>query len=174
MITLKDCNYDAHASSILEIFNDAILNSTALYEYKPRTMDVMRTWFEIKAKNNWPVLGAFDEAGALLGFASWGSFRAFPANKYTVEHSVYIEKNARGQGISKLLMKEILQRAEAANLHTLIGGIDTANEVSIALHEQLGFTHAGTIRHAAFKFGRWLDLAFYQLILPTPLEPLDG
>jgi L-amino acid N-acyltransferase len=173
-VKLVDCNFEQHASAILDIFNDAIANSTALYEYKPRTMETMQTWFATKAANRFPVIGAIDDSGALMGFASYGSFRAFPANKYTVEHSVYVEKNHRGKGVSIALMKAIVSRAREADMHTLIGGIDAANEVSIALHEKLGFTHAGTIKHAAFKFNRWLDLAFYQLILDTPTHPVDG
>jgi L-amino acid N-acyltransferase len=171
---LVDCTFDPHAPAILEIFNDAILNSTALYEYKPRTMETMQTWFATKATNRFPVIGAVNDAGALMGFASYGAFRAFPANKYSVEHSVYVHANHRGQGVSVVLMKALIERARAAELHTLIGGIDAANTTSIALHEKLGFTHAGTIRHAAFKFGRWLDLAFYQLLLDTPAQPVDG
>jgi L-amino acid N-acyltransferase len=173
-VKLIDCNFEQHATAILDIFNDAIANSTALYEYKPRTMETMRTWFATKQANRFPVIGAVDESGALIGFASYGTFRAFPANKYTVEHSVYVQKDHRGKGVSVALMKAIIERARTAELHTLIGGIDAANAVSIALHEKLGFTHAGTIKHAAFKFGRWLDLAFYQLILDTPSNPVDG
>lgn len=168
------CTFDEHAEAILAIFNDAIANSTALYEYKPRTMETMKAWFATKEANRFPVIGAVDERGTLMGFASYGTFRAFPANKYTVEHSVYVEKTHRGKGVSVALLRAVIEKACEANLHTLIGGIDAANEVSIALHKKMGFEHAGTIRHAAFKFGRWLDLAFYQLILETPLNPVDG
>jgi L-amino acid N-acyltransferase len=171
---LVQCSYDAHAADILAIFNDAIANSTALYEYKPRTLETMKTWFGTKEAHRFPVIGAVNESGTLMGFASYGTFRAFPANKYTVEHSVYVEQSFRGQGVSLVLMNSIIAKAREANLHTLIGGIDAANEVSIALHKKLGFAHAGTIQHAAFKFGRWLDLAFYQLILDTPTNPVDG
>jgi L-amino acid N-acyltransferase len=82
---LIDCTFERHAAAILDIFNDAILNTTALYEYKPRTMETMKTWFATKETNRFPVIGAVSEAGELMGFASWGTFRAFPANKYTVE-----------------------------------------------------------------------------------------
>jgi L-amino acid N-acyltransferase len=171
---LVPCSFDEHAEAILVIFNDAIANSTALYEYKPRTMETMKVWFATKEANRFPVIGAVDEHGALMGFASYGTFRAFPANKYTVEHSVYVEKSHRGKGVSVALLQAVIAKAREANLHTLVGGIDAANEVSIALHKKMGFEHAGTIRHAAFKFSRWLDLAFYQLILETPLNPVDG
>jgi L-amino acid N-acyltransferase len=168
---LVHCTFEAHAAAVLDIFNDAILTTTALYEYKPRTMETMKTWFATKEANRFPVIGAIDESGALMGFASYGTFRAFPANKYTVEHSVYVDKSYRGKGVSKVLLNAVIEKAREADLHTLIGGIDAANSVSIALHERLGFTHAGTIRQAAYKFGRWLDLSFYQLILETPSSP---
>jgi L-amino acid N-acyltransferase len=168
------CNFDAHAATILAIFNDAIANSTALYEYQPRTMDTMAAWFKAKAAGGFPVLGAVDDAGVLLGFASYGTFRAFPAYKYSVEHSVYVHKDQRSKGIGLILMQALISVAREKEVHTLIGGIDAANAGSIALHEQLGFVHAGTIKQSGFKFGRWQDLAFYQLLLDTPATPVDG
>lgn len=162
------------AGQILEIFNDAILNSTALYDYKPRTMEMMHGWFEGKSKGNFPVIGAVNPSGELMGFASYGTFRGFAAYKYSVEHSLYVAKSFRGQGVGKRLLQEIIETAQQQDYHVLIGGIDSQNAVSIALHRKAGFQHAGTIRQAGFKFGRWLDLDFYQLILPTPSDPKDG
>ena len=159
---------------ILAILNDAILNTTALYDYKPRTLATMTAWFEAKEKGNYPVVGAVTESGELMGFASYGPFRAWPAYKYTVEHSVYVARAFRGQGIGKRLLQEIVNAARQQDYHVLVGGIDSQNAVSIRLHERIGFQHAGTIRQAGFKFGRWLDLAFYQLILDTPARPVDG
>ena len=171
---IVSCTEARHAPAILAIFNDAIANSTALYEYHPRTMETMEKWFAAKRAGGYPVIGIEDEAGALLGFASYGAFRGYPANKYSVEHSVYVRGDQRGKGLGRLLLAEVIALARQAELHVLVGGIDAANGASIALHEQLGFVHAGTVRHAAFKFGRWLDLAFYQLILETPAHPVDG
>jgi phosphinothricin acetyltransferase len=168
------CSYERHAAAILDIFNDAILHSTALYDYQARTMDNMVSWFNNKEAGNYPVIGIESESGELMGFASYGSFRAYPANKYTLEHSVYVANAHRGKGIASLLMQRLIELAQEQNYHTLIGSIDASNQPSIALHEKLGFTHAGTIRHAGFKFGDWLDLAFYQLLLPTPFQPIDG
>jgi len=168
------CGYERHAAAILDIFNDAILHSTALYDYQARTMDNMVSWFNNKEAGNYPVIGIESESGELMGFASYGSFRAYPANKYTLEHSVYVANAHRGKGIASLLMQRLIELAQEQNYHTLIGSIDASNQPSIALHEKLGFTHAGTIRHAGFKFGDWLDLAFYQLLLPTPFQPIDG
>lgn len=168
------CNHAEHAPAILAIFNDAIENTTALYDYKPRLLESMDAWFKVKTANNLPVIGAVDEQGNLLGFASYGSFRPWPANKYTIEHSVYINQHHRGNGLGRILLEKLILAATEQNYHTMIGAIDLNNAGSIILHEKLGFTHSGTIKHAAFKFGNWLDMGFYQLILDTPFEPVDG
>ncbi len=173
-MNLVTCTFDKHASAILAIFNEAIANSTALYEYQPRTMDTMRAWFDTKAKSNFPVLGLEDETGALMGFASFGTFRAFAAYKYTVEHSVYVDQQFRGRGVGRRLLSAVIEAATTRQYHTMIGGIDADNAASIALHQSLGFTHCASIKQAGFKFGRWLDLEFYQLVLPTPAQPVDG
>lgn len=171
---LVACTEEAHSGAILAILNDAIVHSTALYDYKPRTLENMAAWFATKRANGFPVVGAEDEDGRLLGFASYGTFRAFPAYKYTVEHSVYVEAGHRGAGLGRTLMEAIIAEAVARDVHVMVGAIDAANAGSIRLHEKLGFAHAGTVRQADFKFGRWLDVAFYQRILSTPLNPVDG
>ena len=171
---LIPCTEEAHAGTILAILNDAIVTSTALYDYKPRTPENMVAWFATKRANGFPVIGAVDDDGRLMGFASYGSFRAFPAYKYTVEHSVYVDAADRGKGLGRTLLEAIVAEAQAREVHVLVGAIDAQNAGSIALHERLGFEHAGTVRQAGFKFGRWLDVAFYQRILATPAEPVDG
>lgn len=172
-MNLVDCKLEQHGVAILAILNEAIVHSTALYDYKPRTMDNMATWFKAKQAGHFPVLGLEDETGELLGFASFGTFRAFPAYKYTVEHSVYVHHAQRGRGLGRQLLQALIERARAQGLHVLVGGIDAANTASIALHTRLGFAPCGIVRQAGFKFGRWLDLAFYQLILETPAQPVD-
>lgn len=171
---LVECSLAEHGGAILQIMNEAIVNSTALYDYKPREPSSMVGWFEAKQAKRFPVWGAVDDAGTLLGFASYGAFRAWPAYKYSVEHSVYVAPGQQGQGVGKQLMQRLIQSASEQQLHSLIGGIDASNVASIAFHQKLGFVHAGTIKEAGFKFGRWLDLAFYQLILATPTAPSDG
>lgn len=171
---IVDCTEAAHSGAILDILNDAIERSTALYDYTQRPSDSMPGWFAAKRAGNFPVIGALDDQDTLLGFASYGTFRAWPAFKYSVEHSVYVEKSHRGRGVGRTLLQALIARAEQQDYHVLVGAIDLENRASIALHEKLGFTHAGTIHHAGFKFGRWLDCAFYELILETPRTPLDG
>jgi phosphinothricin acetyltransferase len=167
------CTRQQHGAAILDILNEAIANSTALYEYQARTPGSMRTWFTRKEAGEFPVIGA-EQAGVLVGFATYGTFRAWAAYKYTVEHSVYVHQDHRGRGIGTALMQELIAAAREQQYHVLVGGIDIANTTSVAMHQRLGFTHAGTIRQAAYKFGRWLDLGFYELILETPAMPVEG
>jgi L-amino acid N-acyltransferase len=169
-----ECSYEQHAGAILGILNEAIVASTALYDYQPRPPESMVPWFETKRLGGFPVLGAVADDGVLLGFASYGTFRERPAYKYSVEHSVYVAKERRGAGIGFALMQRLIAVATEQQLHVMVGGIDLSNRASIALHEKLGFFHAGTVKHAGFKFGRWLDLAFYQLLLETPESPVEG
>ena len=168
------CTYEQHADPILEIINEIILHSTAVYEYRPRPRESMAAWFQSKEAGRFPVVGAVDDDDALLGFAAYGSFRARPAYKYTVEHSVCVHCDHRGRGIGKALMERLIVLAREQQRHVMVGGVDMGNRESIALHERLGFVHSGTIKQAGFKFGRWLDLGFYQLVLETPAEPTDG
>ncbi len=168
------CEPRRHSAPILAIFNEAIANSTALYDYRPRAAESMVGWFEAKTKGRYPVIGIEDDSGTLVGFGSYGAFRAWPAYKYTVEHSIYIDSRFRGQGHGRVLLEALIAAAVEQDYHVMVGGIDASNAVSIKLHESLGFTHCGTVKQAGFKFGRWLDLALYQKILTTPAAPVDG
>lgn len=168
------CDEQQYSTAILTILNEAIVNSTALYDYHPRPPEAMQTWFQAKRAGNFPVIGLVDEAGALLGFGSYGTFRAWPAYKYSVEHSIYIRADQRGHGFGRILLQNLIEQAEQQHYHALIGAIDSTNQGSIALHEKLGFVRVGTFPQIGFKFGRWLDVAFYQFTLPTPTQPQDG
>lgn len=169
---LKPCT-EKQLPEILDIFNDAILNSTALYDYKTRTMETMNTWYADKLKGNYPIVGAFDENDTLLGFATYGMFRVRPAYKYSVEHSVYVRSDKRGHGVGKVLLREIIKKAGEQNFHVMVGVIDASNGVSLKLHENEGFILTGIMKEVGFKFGKWLDAAFYQLILKTPENPTE-
>jgi phosphinothricin acetyltransferase len=173
-VKLVTCTRERHSAAILAIFNEAIANSTAIYEYELLKPDYMEKWFDAKAKGNYPVIGFETDAGELAGFASYGKFRDRPAYKYTIEHSVYVETRFRAQGLGRKLLELVTDAALKQNYHVMMGGIDASNAVSIKLHESLGFTHCGTVAQAGFKFGRWLDLALYQRILATPAAPVDG
>ena len=168
------CRYDEHAQAILAILNDAIVTSTALFDYRPREQKSMVEWFRAKELARFPVLGAVADDGSLKGFATYGPFRNWPAYKYAIEHSVYVHRDHRRQGVARALMERLIATAEQQDYHVMVGGIDATNSASIALHEQLEFVLAGTIHHAGFKFGRWLDLNFYERRLKTPARPVDG
>jgi phosphinothricin acetyltransferase len=95
----------------------------------------------------------------------YSEFRFREAYKFTVEHSVYVSENHIGKGIGKLLLSELIQLAKAQGLHTMIGVIDSENQGSIAFHEQFGFKTVGIIKESGYKFDRWLDSVFVQLLL---------
>ncbi len=172
--SVVECSLEEHGEAILAILNDAIENSTALYDYKPRTMDNMVPWFAAKAAGNFPVIGLTSDDGVLIGFGSFGTFRAWPAYKYTVEHSIYLQQDFRGLGLGKVLLQLVIDAAVARDLHAVIGVIDSTNVGSIALHKNLGFECVGTLPQVGFKFGRWLDVVLYQLTLAGPSRPIDG
>lgn len=151
---------------MLALFNHEIAHSTALYEDEPRTLATMAEWFAQKTAGGWPAIVAEDDDRQLLGFASYGAFRAYPAFRQTVEHSVYVAVDARRQGVARALMQALIGLAREEDVHVMIGAIDRENTASIALHEALGFEAVGHLKQTGRKFGRWLDLLLYQRILP--------
>lgn len=155
---------------MLSIYNDIILNTTAVYDYKPHTIEMRQTWYKTKQEQGLPVFVA-DENGAVVGFSSIGPFRAWAAYKYSVENSVYVRSDQRGKGIGKLLIPPLIDAAKQLQMHTVIAGIDATNETSIRLHRGFGFVETAHFRQVGYKFGRWLDLKFFQLILNTPDKP---
>jgi L-amino acid N-acyltransferase len=158
---------------IIEIFNEAILNTTAVYDYKVHTLDDRTQWYEKKKQDGHPLL-VYEKNNKVVAFATFGPFRAWPAYKYTIEHSVYVHKDYRNEGIATKLLKEIINIANEREYATLVAGIDASNEISIKLHERMGFEFSGVIKKAGFKFDKWLDLTFYQLDLKGPRVPSEG
>ncbi|MCB2292139.1 N-acetyltransferase family protein [Clostridium algoriphilum] len=159
--------------NILEIFNDAIINTTAIYDYKAHTIDDRKQWYKKKKEEGYPIL-VVEENNKVIGFATYGPFRAWPAYKYTVEHSIYVDGKYRNKGTGTLLAKELIRITNEREYATMVAGIDESNKKSIQLHEKLGFKYTGRIDKAGFKFGKWLNLVFYQLELEGPKNPIDG
>lgn len=159
--------------NILEIYNDAILNTTAVYEYQAHTLEMRNSWFAEKVKNNIPVLVAEWE-NQVVGFATYGVFRAWAAYQYSVEHSVYVHPQFKQKGIGKNLLKSLIKIIENQDIHTIIAGIDAENYISIHLHKDLGFTEVGHLKQVGYKFGKWLDLKIFQLILDNNLQPHEN
>ncbi|MFN0032548.1 MAG: N-acetyltransferase family protein [Flavobacteriales bacterium] len=151
-------------ATIRAIYEDAILNTTAVYEDEPFTEEYISKWFAEKQANNFPVL-VCESDGEITGFCTYGHFRLRTLYHPSKEHSVYVHPTWRGQGHGKLLLQAIIDEARKNKVHTLIGGIDAENEMSIALHAAYHFKEVARISEVAFKFGRYLDLVLMQKIL---------
>jgi L-amino acid N-acyltransferase len=150
--------------AMLAIYNDAIINTTAVYEYQPRMPDAQRQWFETKQAQRLPVLVAVDNA-MILGFGSFGPFRPWPAYQYTVENSLYVDSACRRKGAGTALLASLVAAAQTAGYHAMVAGIDATNEASLALHRKAGFERVGQFREVGWKFERWLDLVFMEKLL---------
>ena len=151
-------------SSILEIVNHAIATTTSIYDYDARTIEVQTHIFESKKAKGFPLYVA-ECNNEILGFGTYDTFRTKIGYRFTVEHSVYADKNYIGKGVGKLLLTELIQHAKGQKLHTMIGVIDSENINSITFHEKFGFEKAGYIKESGYKFDKWLDSVFMQKIL---------
>ena len=149
---------------ILEIVNHAILHTTSNYLYEVQTQENQLQWFEEKKSKQFPIIVA-DCNGTALGFGTYGTFREKIGYRFTVEHSVYVAPEFIGKGIGKKLLLALIVLAKEEGYHTMIGGIDAANTGSIDFHRKFGFVETGILKEVGFKFGKWLDLQFMQLIL---------
>ncbi|MGL2963401.1 N-acetyltransferase family protein [Flavobacterium sp. RSB2_4_14] len=152
------------AQAIVEIINYNILNSTALYDYHPRTQAQQQAIFEDKLSKDFPVIVATID-DKVIGFGYYSEFRFREAYRFTVEHSVYVANDYHGKGIGKLLLTELIALAKQQKLHTMVAVIDSENQSSVAFHEQFGFTTVGIIKESGYKFDRWLHSVIMQLIL---------
>jgi L-amino acid N-acyltransferase len=154
----------ADLEAMLAIYNDAILNTTAVYDYQPRTADAQRQWFETKQAQHLPVFVAVDNA-RIIGFGSFGPFRPWPAYQYTVENSLYVDSAFRRKGAGTALLASLLTAAQTGGYHAMVAGIDATNEASLALHRKAGFEPVAHFREVGWKFERWLDLVFMERML---------
>lgn len=154
----------ADLQRILEITNDAIAHTTANWSLAPTNLDERQAWFREHERRGDPVLVAECD-GRVIGFAAYGAFRPKEGYRHTVEHSVYVDADERGRGVGKMLLGAIIERAIAAGVHVMIGGIEGENIASIRLHERFGFEKTGHLRQVGRKFDHWLDLILMQRIL---------
>ncbi|MFC4740709.1 GNAT family N-acetyltransferase [Flavobacterium ponti] len=150
--------------SILEIVNYNILNTTSIYDYEPRTLAQQKEIFDEKTKSGFPLI-VIQIDNEIAGFGTYGTFRFKEGYKFTVEHSVYVSINHQGKGLGKFLLAELIELAKKQKLHTMIAVIDAENQNSVEFHKQFGFETVGVIKESAFKFNKWLDTVFMQLIL---------
>jgi phosphinothricin acetyltransferase len=156
---------EADLPAIRDIYNHAVEHTTAIWNETPVDFANRVEWFKARKTRGFPVLVA-ERDGNVAGYASYGDWRAFDGYRHTVEHSVYVDKDCRGEGIGELLMRALIQRAADGDVHVMIAGIEAENGASIKLHEKLGFRVAGTFFEVGIKFGRWLDLICMELRVP--------
>jgi L-amino acid N-acyltransferase YncA len=153
----------ADQASILEIYNEAVLRTTATFDTEPRTFEQQTAWFSRHGKRH-PVLVA-EEGGEVVGWASLSAWSERRAYDDTAEISLYVRADRQGRGIGKALMKAIVEQGRSAKLHTLIARIAGENEASVRLHRSAGFLEIGVMREAGWKFGRRIDVLMMQMML---------
>ena len=160
---------EADIPGITAIYNDAVAHTTAIWNETLVDADNRRGWLADRTRVGFPVLVAVD--GEVLGYASFGDWRAWDGYRHTVEHSVYVRADRRGGGVGRALMVALIERARGLGKHVMVAGIEAGNTGSIRLHETLGFERVGLLPHVGAKFGVWLDLAFLQLVLDGRKRP---
>ncbi|URM28443.1 N-acetyltransferase family protein [Pseudomonas frederiksbergensis] len=161
----------ADLPAIRDIYNDAVLNTTAIWNYKTVDLDNRQAWFSARHAQGYPVLVIVDGDNSVLGYASFGDWRPFDGFRHTVEHSVYVRNDQRGNGLGPQLMEALIERAKGCNKHVMVAAIESGNGASIRLHDRAGFVVTGQMPQVGTKFGRWLDLTFMQLILDPGVMP---
>lgn len=155
---------DHDLPAILAIYNDAVVNTTAIWNDHLSDLEGRRSWWQQRVADGFPVLAAqLDET--CVGYATYGHFRPNDGYRHSRELSVYVSDAHRGKGIASRLMQALEAHARTDNVHVLVGGIEAGNEASIALHEKHGFSEAGRLTQVGRKFDRWLDLVLMQKVL---------
>lgn len=160
----------ADAAAIAAIYNDAVRHTTAIWNDREVDTADRAAWITARQAAGFPVLVA-QIGGGVAGYGSYGPFRAFDGYRASVEHSVYVDQARRGHGIGRALLLALIAEARAQRLHIMVAGIEAGNTASIALHRSLGFTEVGIMAEVGQKFGRWLDLALWQLRLDDRPSP---
>lgn len=169
---------DADLPAITAIYAEAVLHGTGTFELEPPDMaEMARRRDDVLSKGlPWLVAERGGPGGQVLGYAYANHFRPRKAYRFCLEDSIYLAPAARGQGVGRLLLTELLGRCEAAGARQMLAVIgDSANAGSIGVHAALGFAHTGVLKASGWKFGRWLDVVLMQRSLghgdATPAEP---
>ncbi|NMZ49273.1 GNAT family N-acetyltransferase [Pseudomonas poae] len=156
--------------AIRAIYNDAVLNTTAIWNEQPVDLANRQAWLQARQAQGYPILVSI-ENDEVTGYASFGDWRPFEGFRYSVEHSVYVRHDQRGKGLGPRLMQALIERARTCGKHVMVAAIESGNLASIHLHERVGFITTGQMPQVGIKFGRWLDLTFMQLALNPGAEP---
>lgn len=152
---------------ILAIYNDAVLTTTASYDYEPRTLAQREEWFDAHQRDQMAVLVAEGPAGEIVGWSALNKYHDRVGYRFTTENSVYVAAAWRGRGVGGQLLAPLVTAARERGLHAIIACIDAQNEASIRLHQRFGFERVGLFRQVGFKFDRWLDVAYLELLLDS-------
>jgi L-amino acid N-acyltransferase YncA len=152
------------AEPIRTIYNIEVLRSTATFDLVPRTPEEQETWMA-EHRGPHPAIVAIDDDEAVLGFGSLSMFRNRHAYATTVENSVYVEAGARGTGVGRALLQELVALAGQHGFHAVIARVGGGNQASIALHRACGFEMVGVEREVGRKFNRWVDVSVLQRLL---------
>ena len=159
------------ASQLCDIYKHFVLNTTITFEEQVVEVDDMRARIlETTASLPWLV---WENNGAVLGYCHASKWKGRCAYRYSVESTVYLRPNESGQGIGSALYRELLRQLTGHDLHAVIGGIALPNNASVALHEKLGFEKIGHFREVGRKFGEWIDVGYWQLLLGSS-KPKTG
>jgi L-amino acid N-acyltransferase len=161
----------ADLPAILAIHNSAVLRTTAIWNESLVDLEDRRAWLAARTAQGYPVLVASQENVGVLGYASYGDFRAWHGYRHTVEHSVYVQEGLRRRGVGSALLSALIERARAGGKHVMIAGIEAGNAASLQLHARFDFQETGRLAQVGTKFGRWLDLVFMQRILSAQPAP---
>jgi phosphinothricin acetyltransferase len=152
------------AEAIRTIYNREVTGSTVTFDLVPRSLEDQRAWLAAHAGAH-PAVVAEDGSGGVTGFGSLSAYRDRPAYSTTVEDSVYVHQDARGQGVGRVLLDELVRLATVHGFHAVMARIVGGHEASIALHKACGFELVGVEREVGRKFGKWLDVALMQKLL---------
>jgi L-amino acid N-acyltransferase len=153
----------ADLPAILDIYNHAVLHSTATAEYTPHTLDMRREWYQEHVRDSMPILVSEDDQAGVVGWSSLSKFHPRYGYRFTVEDSVYIAERWRGRGLGRQLVAPLIDAARERGLHVILANIDSENEASLRLHERLGFVKTGHLHDVIYKFDRWLSTELLQL-----------
>ena len=156
---------DGDIKAITDIYNEAVLTTDATFDIEPKTEDEQRVWFAHHGPKHPVLVAEFD--GAVIGWASLSEWSTRCSYAGTAEVSLYIKEGFRGKGAGRRLLEDIMREGERVGLHTILSRITTGNEVSIHLHESVGFEHVGIMREVGEKYGRLLDVLLMQRIYPA-------
>ncbi len=154
-------------TAITAIYAEAVLHGTGTFELEaPDGAEMARRWTDVLSKGL-PWLVA-EDTGRVLGYAYANHFRPRRAYRFCLEDSIYLAPEARGRGVGRLLLAELVARCEAAGARQMLAVIgDSANAGSVGVHRALGFEHTGVLKASGWKFGRWLDVVLMQRALGT-------